>query len=52
MFMWSHLLIELLLQLPQSTNTMKEMLHECKLTCKDNSSQLKLIEEFDADLYA
>ncbi|CAF1145029.1 unnamed protein product [Adineta steineri] len=46
-FMWSQLITEVLLRLPQSSEAKAEMIGECRLSYKDNEVQLKNIEIFE-----
>ncbi|CAF1097712.1 unnamed protein product [Adineta steineri] len=45
--MWSQLITEVLLRLPQSSEAKAEMIAECRLSYKDNEAQLKNIEMFE-----
>ena len=46
-FMWYYLLIEVLLHLPQTLNSKKEMINECRASYEGNKAQLKKIAEFE-----
>ncbi|CAF4033486.1 unnamed protein product [Rotaria sp. Silwood1] len=45
-FMWSQILIEILLRIPVTMNAINETLHTCKEIYKDNASILSQINEF------
>ena len=46
-FMWSQLIIEVLLRLPQTSEAKSEMIEECRTRYKDNEAQLEKITIFE-----
>lgn len=48
-FMWSQLLIDVLINIPQSDLSKKDMLEECRQYYKDNEIELKKIAKFDTE---
>ncbi|CAF0988079.1 unnamed protein product [Didymodactylos carnosus] len=48
-FMWFQFLLDILLRLPQNTAAKTELLHECRLSYKDNIVEQKKIDEFEND---
>ncbi|CAF4995279.1 unnamed protein product, partial [Rotaria magnacalcarata] len=46
MFMWTQLLIDVLIQIPQTDRAKMMMLEDCRLHYADNKAQLDDINEF------
>jgi tetratricopeptide (TPR) repeat protein len=46
-FLWSQILIEILLNFPQTSQSKDELIHECRRHYRNNNSQQKKIAEFE-----
>ena len=46
-FMWTQLLIDILIQIPQTNNGKMMMLDDCRLYYAENKQQLEIIDEFE-----
>lgn len=49
MFMWTQLLTDVLLQIPQSEKGKMMMLHDCRLHYAGNKKQLEMIDKFEKE---
>ncbi|CAF3745556.1 unnamed protein product [Rotaria magnacalcarata] len=47
-FLWFQLLIEVLVRLPKTLSSKKEMIQECRVSYQENEVQLKKIAVFEA----